>query len=92
MVYRLNGRILTETYSAPEGTKLDLRDIPGYLVPEYVTVPAGGGEIIAECEPVSYSIITESEEYTLLYDESLFLGGIPKKGYLFTGYVVEDVL
>ena len=92
VVYRLNGRILTETYSAPEGTKLDLRDIPGYLVPEYVTVPAGGGEIIAECEPVSYSIITESEEYTLLYDESLFLGGIPKKGYLFTGYVVEDVL
>ncbi len=92
VVYRLNGRTLTETYSAPEGTKLDLRDIPGYLVPEYVTVPAGGGEIIAECEPVSYSIITESEEYTLLYDESLFLGGIPKKGYLFTGYVVEDVL
>ena len=92
IIYELNGRTIEDEYDAPEGTELSLREIPGYFVPSGVTVPAGGGDITVACDPISYQIITESEEYGLLYDESLFLEGAPKKGYRFTGYAVEDVL
>ena len=88
----LNGRTVTEDYSGVEEDRYVPKSFPGYFPPEPVTIPKGGGPISVTHQPISYTLVSGEREYTLQYDESLFLAGEQRKGFTFEGYTVAQVI
>lgn len=88
-VYVLNGREEREAYQELPGIQMNPKAFPGYRAPDSLSVPENGGELRFIYEPIQYSIeIENGDQYTLRYDDSLFLPCSEKKGYRQEYYVV----
>ena len=88
----LNGRTVTETYTGVEENPFVPQRFAGYFPPDPVMIPKGGGPLRVYHDPIGYRIVTDEESFQLLYDESLFLAGGSRKGFVFEGYKVVDVI
>lgn len=86
LIYVLNGRTESESYTANPGSRLKPKSFTGYRQPGEVAVPSNGGDIRITYEPVSYSLRLGTQTHTLRYDDKFMLPEIGKKGHTHEGY------
>ena len=86
LIYVLNGRTESESYTADPGSRLKPKSFTGYRQPGEVAVPSNGGDIRITYEPVSYSLRLGTQTHTLRYDDRFMLPEIEKKGHIHEGY------
>lgn len=86
LIYVLNGRTESESYTADPGSRLKPKSFTGYRQPGEVAVPSNGGDIRITYEPVSYSLRLGTQTHTLRYDDKFMLPEIGKKGHTHEGY------
>ncbi len=89
--YILNGKYETETLTLTPGEKYQPKSIKGYKTPEQITIPAAGGTISINYEPISYTITDGTNTYTVKYDDSLLIPELEHKGYVQRDYVITQV-
>ena len=88
-IYILNGRTEREAYTKTPGSSHTPKSFAGYKPPEAVIIPAAGGDIEIQYEPISYIIDIDGSQHELLYDEEIYLPRSDIPGYIHEGYLLS---